>query len=200
MVEFALVSTLFLALVFGVVDLSRAITQNSTVAEAARQAARQASAAAASPDAPWDPTPSGACSGTVFTRNATGRGCLRDQQILETARSVMAPLTSTVSLRPGSASTCPTPPAGTAYVCVSPTETAAAPGYADCTAATTALGRAPRAGDLGGRMTEWTSPRFQGCFLVQVTVNYSFTTWTPISAVLGGGFQMFSSSSTITEY
>lgn len=203
MLEFAVVMPFVLVVIFGMVDFSRAIQTNSTVAEAARQGARQAAANAASGDNPFS-TYSGACSGTVFTQNASGAGCLTDQAILATVKAVLHDVTTTVTLASGTnAASCPTPAAGTAELCVTPSESGSAGSYADCTTAKTSLGHDPAPGDLGARKQEWTTPKYQTgrCFLVQVTVRYAFQPWTPlISKIIGSSVTMTASTSTVAEY
>lgn len=208
LLEFAVVLPFLVAVIFGMIDFSRAIQANSSVAEAARQGARQAAANAASGDNPFS-TYSGSCSGTVFTQNATGSGCLTDAAILATVKAALHDLTGTVNLSNANTSTgvtaaqCPTPAAGTANVCISPAQDSSAGSYADCSSAKTALGHDPQPGDLGGRKQEWTSPKYQSsrCFLVEVTVKYAFQPLTPvIGNLIGSGITLTSSTSTVAEY
>ncbi len=208
MVEFGLILPFVLLIVFGMLDFGRAINDNTTIAEAARQGARQMAADAASSDSPFG-TYSGSCSGTALTVNATGTGCLTDAAVIATVESVLAPVTTNVVQHSNTtASACAAltaPVSGQAYVCISPSETGAATrGPNDtCSAAQTALGHFPAAGDLGGRKAEWTTPQYQtgGCFLVQVTVRYAFTPWTPvINRVIGSKVVLTSSTSTVAEY
>jgi Flp pilus assembly protein TadG len=203
LLEFAVVLPFTLVVIFGMIDFSRAINTNSTVAEAARQGARQAAANAASADKPFA-TYSGSCSGTVFTQNASGAGCLTDQAILATVKAVLHDTTTTVSLAANtSAAHCPTPAAGTAEVCITPAESGGAGTYADCAGARSALGHDPAPGDLGARKQEWTTPKYQlgRCFLVQVTVRYAFQPWTPvIDKIIGSSVTMTASTSTVAEY
>lgn len=208
LLEFAVVLPFMLAVIFGMVDFSRAIQANSSIAEAARQGARQAAANAASSDNPFN-TYSGSCSGTVFTQNATGSGCLTDAAILATVKSVLHDLTSSVNLVNANTSTsvtaaqCPTPAAGTANVCIAPAQDGSAGSYADCSTAKTRLGHDPAPGELGARKQEWTSPKYETsrCFLVEVTVKYAFQPWTPvISNIIGSSITMTASTSTVAEY
>jgi Flp pilus assembly protein TadG len=206
LLEFAVVLPFILLVVFGMVDFSRAIQANSTVAEAARQGARQGAPNAATGDNPFSSTVAGPCSGTVFTQNATGTGCLTDQGIYNTVKAVLRDVTTTVTLRSNtSAANCPTPAAGTANVCISPEEnnSGSVPNYADCAAARTALGHDPAPGDLGARYQEWTSNTYRSgrCFLVQVTVKFAFEPWTPvINKIIGSSVTLTASTSTVTEY
>jgi Flp pilus assembly protein TadG len=211
MVEFAVVLPFVLVIIFGMVDFSRSIQANSSIAEAARQGARQASANAASADNPFNTYAAGACSGTVFTQNASGAGCLTDQAILATVKSALHDLTSTVTLANTiangnagyTAATCPTPAAGTAELCISPTESNTAGTYVDCTTAKTVLGHDPSPGDLGARKQEWTTPQYRTgrCFLIEVTVKYVFQPWTPfINKIIGSSITMTASTSMVAEY
>ena len=206
MVEFALAVPVLLLVIFGMVDFSRAINANSTVADAARQGARQMAPAAVSSDSPFG-TYSGACSGTTLAANASGSGCLTDAAVLATVKSVLAPLTTNVTPYYATlAASCPTPiVAGAANVCIAPSQTAAATTGlgGSCSSATTALGHTPQVGDLGGRQAEWASPQYASgrCFLVQVTVRYAFGPWTPvINKLVGSTIQITSSTSTVAEY
>jgi Flp pilus assembly protein TadG len=207
MVEFAVVLPFVLVVVFGMLDFSRAIQTNSSVAEAARQGARQGAANAASGDNPFS-TYSGSCSGTVFTQNASGAGCLTDQAILATVKAVLHDVTTTVTLANSTgtgytAANCPTPAAGAAEVCISPAENSSAGTYADCSTAKTSLGHDAAPGDLGARKQEWTGLKYQSgrCFLVEVTVKYAFQPWTPlISKIIGSGITITASTSTVAEY
>jgi Flp pilus assembly protein TadG len=206
LLEFAVVLPFLLLVVFGMVDFSRAIQVNSTVAEAARQGARQGAPNAATGDNPFSSTVSGPCSGTVFTQNATGSGCLTDQGIFNTVKAVLRDVTTTVTLRSNTtAANCPTPAAGAANVCISPEEnnSTSVPAYTDCAAAKTALGHDPAPGDLGARYQEWTNNTYRAgrCFLVQVTVKYVFQPWTPgINKIIGSSVTLTASTSTVTEY
>ncbi len=207
LVEFSLTLPFLLLLLFGMVDFGRAINANSTVADAARQGARQMAPNAATADNPFSSTPSGACSGTVLVQNAGGSGCLADAAVLATVRAVLGPLTTTLTPYYGTtAAACPAPAsAGQATVCIAPSDSAAAtrgPGDT-CAAAQSALGHAPSPGDLGGRRAEWTAPQYglARCFLVQVTVRYAFSPWTPvINRIIGSTIQIASTTSTVAEY
>jgi len=209
MLEFAVVLPFVLVIVFGMIDFSRAIQANSSIAEAARQGARQAAANAASTDNPFNTYASGSCSGTVFTSSASGAGCLTDAAILATVKSVLHDLTKTVTLANTTttaytAATCPTPAAGAAEVCISPAENTGSGGsYATCALAKTSLGHDPAPGDLGARDQEWTSPKYQTgrCFLIEVTVKYVFQPWTPlINKIIGSSITLTASTSTVAEY
>ena len=206
MVEFAILAPLLFLVIFGLVDFSRAIQANSTIADAARQGARQAAAAAVSADQPFTGPPSGSCSGVAFTQNANGTGCLTDTAIVATVKTVLKDLTTSVTSFSGTtASNCGTPPAGTAYVCIAPSESGTASTYTSCTDAQTKLGRDPTPGDagMGTRKEEWSAKSFASgrCFLVEVTVKYAFKPWTPvISSIIGSGIQLASSTSTVAEY
>jgi Flp pilus assembly protein TadG len=205
MVEFGLAMPFLLLIVFGMVDFGRAIDANTTVADAARQGARQMAPNAASSDGPFG-TYSGTCSGTAFSQNATGTGCLTDAAVFATVSSVLAPLTRNVVQNSNTlAASCPSPAVGQAEVCIAPSETGAATrGPNDtCAAAQLVLLHLPAAGDLGGRKAEWTTPQYASgrCFLVQVTVRYGFSPWTPvITRVIGSSIVVASTSSTVAEY
>lgn len=205
MVEFAIVAPLLFLVVFGLVDFSRAIQANTTIAEAARQGARQAAANAAPSDNPFADTVSGSCSGTVFTQNASGAGCLTDQAITTTVEAVLRDLTTKVQLVPNAVTAnCPNPPLGQAEICIAPAQSGSPDTTdADCAAATLRLGHPPGPGDLGSRKEEWQNPKFQTgrCFLVQVTVKYAFQPWTPIiGQILGNRIQLVASTATVAEY
>jgi Flp pilus assembly protein TadG len=203
MVEFALVASIFFLVLLVIIDTSRAILINTGVSDAARQAARQGAADAAVSDNTPFGTAAGQCSGTVFTQSVTGSGCLSDAQIRNTVAQVLRDTVAdanVVLLSNTSAASCGAPPAGQVYVCVTPSQTAAPPSYTDCNDARARLGRAPQAGDLGGRSGEWTAPRFKGCFLIQVTVTYSFKPWTPVVTLLGPTLKLSSSTFTLAEY
>ena len=203
MVEFALVAPLVLLVVFGLIDLGRAVEANTTIAEAARQGARQAIADALASDSPFSAYNGKPCSGQVLSARQTGTGCLTDAAVIATVRGVLRDVTATVSTYPNTtAQACPVPAVGTADICIAPAESGgAAPGYAGCTAAKTALGRDPQPGDLGSRQVEWTSTGFAGCYLVEVTVRFAYSPLTPvISGLLGGRIQLASSTSTLAEF
>jgi hypothetical protein len=126
--------------------------------------------------------------------------------VFATVTAVLEPLTRTVVDNSNTtAANCPAPSAGQAQICISPSETgAAARGPSDtCALAQTALGHFPAPGDLGGRKAEWTTPQYSSgrCFLVQVTVRYGFSPWTPvISRIVGSSVVIASTTSTIAEY
>lgn len=205
MVEFTLIAPLLLIVVFGLVDFGRAIQANSSIADAARQGARQAVANAASTDTPFG-TPNGSsCSGSVFTQNQTGTGCLTDAAIATTVRGVLRSLTTTVNLQSNTpAASCPAPASGQATLCVAPAESGSggpSSSYNTC-ALVNAAATYPFAG-VGDRKTEWGSAShpLHGCFLVQVTVRYAFSPWTPlVGSVIGSNVQLVSATSVIAEY
>lgn len=185
LVEFALVVPVLFFVLVGLVDFMRLIQTNSTVADAARQGARQAVANANASDQPWAAADSNPCQGTNFTSGASGHGCLTDARIQETVDHVMQPLGGTVTLHSNTlAGSCPSPTAGNTSLCIAPSETGATAAYADCAAAKTALGRDPQPGELGSRKAEWTFPKYKGCFLIQVTVKYTYQPWTPYGPIL----------------
>jgi hypothetical protein len=203
MVEFALVAPLLLIIIFGIIDFGRLLQINTTVADAARQGARQAIPNAASTPNPWGSTDSSPCSGTVFTSNAGGQGCLTDARIKETVASVLRVDTSTVNLNSNTtAANCavPTQPY-TVTLCISPAETGSGPpngATASCTAAGTTP---PSVGTIGDRKTEYTNRTYNGCFLVQVTVIYLYQPWTPlISNVIGNRVHVQSTTTMVAEY
>ena len=215
MVEFALVSPLMLLLVFGLIDFSRIIQANTTVAEAARMAVRQGAANADSTDQPFGTTDSNPCSGTAFTSGASGHGCLTNARIKQTVASILASgnLDPNPTLRAGvDATSCTTtslPAAGLANVCITPDESGTSPGIAltNCTTATTSLGHQPKAGELGTRKEEWTTPKFRGasgvpgCYLLQVTVIYTYQPLTGLlQRAIGTSVRLSSASATIAEY
>lgn len=204
LVEFAVVLPFLLVVIFGMIDFGRAIQINSTVAEAARQGARQAAPNAAPGDQPFSSSVSGSCSGTVFTQNANGSGCLTDTAIFNTVKTVLKDVTTSVTLQSGTtAANCPTPATGAAVVCIAPAQSATQPSYTDCNDAKNQLGHAPAPGDLGGRNDEWSNNKYQSgrCFLVEVTVKYAFSPWTPvIKNIIGSGITMVSSTSMVAEY
>jgi hypothetical protein len=196
MVEFALVAPVLFFILIGLVDFMRLIQTNSTIADAARQGARQAVANGAASDSPWGAADSNPCQGTSFTSGSSGHGCLTDARINETVTHVLQPLGGTVTLYSNKlANACPTPSPGQASVCIAPAESGSAGSYADCTAATTALGHDPRPGELGARKQEWQSPKYKGCFLVEVTVVYNYKPWTPY----GPSFALIASTSMLAE-
>ena len=207
MVEFAIVLPFLLVVIFGMVDFGRIIAANTTVADAARQGARQMAPDAATADNPFG-TYSGSCSGTTLAASATGTGCLTDAAVFATVSSVLAPLTRTVVQNSNTtAANCPSPSVGQAQVCIAPSETAAASrGPGDTCATVEALASfspIPAPGSLGGRKAEWTTPQYASgrCFLVQVTVRYGFSPWTPvISRLIGSSVVIASTTSTVAEY
>jgi TadE-like protein len=185
MTEFAIVTPMLFFILVGSVDFMRLIQANSTVADASRQGARQAVANSTAADNPYGASNSQPCSGTTFTPSASGRGCLTDARIEETVAKFLAPLTTTVTLYSNKlASACPTPAPAQANLCIAPAESGSAGAYADCPSAKTALGHDPQPGDLGARKQEWLFPKYKGCFLVQVTVVYTFQPYTPFGPIL----------------
>jgi Flp pilus assembly protein TadG len=177
MIEFAIVGSIFFVLIFLIIDFGRAISINTSVSDAARQAARQVAANALSADNPFSSTPTGQCPGTVLSRNASGTGCLTDAQLKNTVASVLKDLTPSSSITLFSntpPSSCNNPPQGQVYVCVSPSEAA--------------------------RQAEWSTPTGKGTFNIQVTVKFTFKPWTPVINVIGSSFTLSSTSSTVAEY
>lgn len=181
LVEFAIVAPLLFFILIGLIDFMRLLEAYSTVADAARQGARQAVANGAAADNPWGASNGQPCQGTSFTSGATGSGCLTDARIKQTVTHVVQPLGGTVTLYSNTlAAACTTPAAGNVSVCIAPAETGPGdPTDLDCASAKTRLGHDPRPGELGSRNVDWTFPKFKGCFLVQVTVKYTFAPWTP---------------------
>lgn len=195
-VEFAMIAPVLVFVLLGLVDFMRLIESNSTIADAARQGARQAVANGSAGDLPFGAPDLNPCQGTTFVSSAVGQGCMTDARIKETVGQVVQPLGGTLTLYSNKlANQCPTPAAGQSNVCIAPSETGAAASYADCVAATTALGHDPRPGELGGRKAEWQFPKFKGCFLVQVTVVHNFKPWTPF----GPSLRLISSTSMLGE-
>lgn len=197
MVEFALLAPVVFFILVGSMDFMRLISDNTIVADAARQGARQAVPNADWSDQPWGSTNGQPCSGTAFTGSATGQGCLTDVRIMETVARVLLPLATTATLYSNTAANlCPVPLPGQANVCIQPAETGAAGSYNNCAAAKTALGHDPQPGELGARYPEYVTPKFKGCFLVQVTVVYKFQPYTPF----GPSIALTASTSMLAEY
>jgi hypothetical protein len=185
LVEFALVVPILFLVLIGMIDFMRLVQANSTIADAARQGARQGVANGSAADNPWGASNGQPCQGTSFTSGAGGSGCLTDARILETVTHVVQPLGGTITLFSNTlAGACGNPAAGNVNVCIAPAESGAAGTDADCIAAKTRLGHDPRAGELGSRKAEWGFPKFKGCFMVQVTVKYTFKPWTPFGPTL----------------
>jgi hypothetical protein len=178
LVEFALVFPFLFFLLALSIDVFRVDWVTSTVAEAARQGARQAVANEESVDSAFGTT-AGTCSGMTQTPTATGSGCLKTVRIYETVNSVLGGFSRNTTLTEAAPSSCPSPTAGAASVCVYPMESAAAAPYASCDAARLSLGRDPVPGDLGGRAAEYANPHFKGCFEIVVTVIYRYDTVVP---------------------
>jgi len=201
LVEFSLVASMLLLVTFGIIDLMRVGQASSAVAEAARQSARQAVPNAAAADNAFGSV-SGACSGTAFTVQANGTGCLTDSALASTAREVLAPVASSVRLYSNTpAWSCPIPAAGSASLCIAPSDTGAGSSYASCTAASAGLGHTPKPGELGSRQAEYQAQALQGCFLVQVTVVLTYAPITPlIGAIMGGSTRLVSSTAMVAEY
>jgi hypothetical protein len=65
-----------------------------------------------------------------------------------------------------------------------------------CGAAKTGLGHDPQPGELGARYPEYVTPKFKGCYLVQVTVVYKFRPTTPY----GPSINVTGSTSMLAEY
>lgn len=203
MVEFALIAPVLLLLLVGAIDVLRMLQSHNTVAEAARQGARQAVANAQAADQPFSAGSAGTCSGTGFTSSAGGSGCLTDQRILETVRNVMGPLSQSFALLSGTtAQACPNPGGGQVNVCIAPGQNTALAAYPDCQTARRVLGHEPQAGELGGRQGAWANEAYKGCFLVQVTVAYSYSPLVGFVSpfVPGGLFQVVSSTAMVAEY
>lgn len=196
LVEFALIAPMLLFILIGLVDFMRLLEAYSAVADAARQGARQGVANGSAADNPWGASNGQPCQGTIFTTGATGSGCLTDARIKETVTHVVQHLGGTLTLYSNTlAGACANPAAGNVNLCIAPAETGAAGTDADCVAAKTRLAHDPRPGELGSRNAEWTFPKFKGCFLVQVTVKYTFKPWTPF----GPNLTLVSSTSMIGE-
>ncbi len=176
LVEFALVAPILLLILVGAFDLMRIVQVGSTVADAARQGARQAVADAVSGDQPFG-TPNGLpCSGTAFTGNVTGTGCLTNAAIKSTVDLVLGPTVTGSSLYTSTPSACPVPSVvTTASVCVYP--------------------------DQATRGAEWTSLAQQGGFLVTVTVVMRYSPLTPVVArIFPAVFSISSTTSTVAEF
>jgi len=201
MVEFALVAPVLLLLMFGMVDASRIAQSVATVAAAARDGARQAVVDAAAADSPFMSAGTGACPGTSLTTTASGTGCLTDARVAETVAARMAPITSSVTIFPGTrGDVCPAPALGTASICIDPQQSGP-PAFSSCAAARAALGHDPDPDDMGGRQAEWTGHAAAGCFLVQVTVVYAYAPMTPaIARLLPAAFLLRSSTTLLAEY
>jgi hypothetical protein len=203
LVEFALVAPLLFVFVFGLIDFSRAIQANTTVAEAARQAARQGAANAdANPD-PFGAPDTTPCSGTVFSVNAGGQGCLTDARMTATANSFMSQgaLTKGLSYHANTgAAACralPTPAQGSGIICIAPQERG--PDVAGVAAAT-----CPGPADVAterNRKSEWADHLMRSCYVVQVTVIYTYAPWTGLlQSIIGNRIVLVSTTSTIAEY
>lgn len=203
LVEFALTFPVLFFVLVGMIDLFRIVEANNAVAEAARQAARQIAANSAPADGSFAAPDSNPCSGVVFTNSATGHGCLTDARVRTTVQNVLGPFDHTTTLYSNTAAAgCPNPTVlGTANVCVSPGDSGSAGSYSGCAAAKAALGHDPTPGELGARQPEWTYPRYQGCFLVQVTVIYAYDAFTPLLGPWAPNFLRLASTSTmVAEY
>ena len=202
LVEFSLVFPVLFFLLVGSIDLFRIVEVNTTVAEAARQGARQAVANQANTDRPFGATDASPCEGTAFTTAAAGAGCLTDARIRNTVATVLGPFDRTTTLYPNtSAASCPNPGRGSASVCVAPIESGAGVIYPDCASAKAALGHDPNVGDLGSRENEWRTGKYKGCFLIQVTVVYSYDAITPVLASWAPNLLRLTSTTTmLTEY
>jgi len=201
MVEFALVAPVLLLLLFGLIDASRLMQSEITVAAAARDGARQAVVAAATADTPFGSGGSGACPGVSLTTTTSGSGCLTDARVAETVASRLGPITTSTSVFPGTrGDVCPAPVPGSASICIDP-EQSGPPAYSSCAAARAALGHDPGPGDLGGRQAEWTGRAASGCFAVQVTVVFAYSPMTPaIGRLLPAVFLISSSTTLLAEY
>jgi len=204
-VEFALVAPLLFVFLFGLIDFSRIIQANTTVAEAARQAARQGAVNADSTPFPFSASPpTGSCSGTVFTVNANGDGCLTDARMVETANRLMSQggLTSNLSYHANTdAAACralATPPAGSGIICIAPKEGLPDPAPvapANCSSGT------PAVATERNRASEWSDHKMRSCYVVQVTLIYTYAPLTGLlQNLIGNRFVLVSSTSTIAEY
>ncbi len=207
MVEFALMAPLIFVFIFGLIDFSRIIQANTTVAEAARQAARQGAVNADATPFPFSGSPqTGACSGTDFTVNANGDGCLTDARMVQTANRFMSQgaLTNALSYHINTdAVACralATPAAGSGIICISPTGglPEISPGGtapANCTSGT------PAVATERNRASEWSDHLMKSCYVVQVTVIYTYSPVTGLlQNIIGNRIVLVSSTSTIAEY
>ena len=201
LVEFALVFPILFFLLALTVDLFRVDWVTTTVAEAARQGARQAVANADPYDNPFGAS-TGSCSGTTQVNSANGSGCLTSNRVYQTVLSVLGGFGSAgVNLSESSPANCPNPAVGRASVCIYPNEQGPAGGFVSCAAARSALGRDPVPGDLGARLSEYTSPQYQGCFPVVVTVIYRYDTLVPFLGTAAPNFlRIASSTAMVAEY
>jgi hypothetical protein len=205
MVEFALVGPLLFVFLFGLVDFSRIIQSKTTVAEAARQAARQGAVNADSTPFPFASSPhAGSCSGTDLTVNANGDGCLTDARMVQTANRFMAQggLTTNLSYHANTDATAcralAAPAAGSGIICISPTEGLPDPGGvapANCSSGT------PPVATERNRASEWSDHLMKSCYVVQVTVIYTYSPLTGLlQGLIGNRFVLTSTTSTIAEY
>jgi Flp pilus assembly protein TadG len=200
MVEFALIFPILFFILAITIDLFRVDWATSTVAEAARQGARQAVANQDPSDSPFGST-SGTCSGKTQTPSASGIGCLKNSRVLETVVNTLGNFSSGAAITEALPASCPNPTVGQASVCIYPAETGAGGAYANCAAATTALGHDPIPGDLGSRNAEWTSLQYKGCFEVVVTVIFRYNTLVPFLGSAAPNFLRIASSTTMqAEY
>lgn len=200
LVEFALVFPVLFFILAVSIDVFRVDWVSSTVAEAARQAARQAVANEVPTDNGFGAA-SGSCSGTALTPVATGSGCLTDARIDQTVDAVMGGFSRSATLTEAPPVTCPSPPLGSAEVCVWPSEQGAAAAFANCDAARSGLGRDPAPGDLGARQPEWSNPKYKGCFEVVVTVVYRYDSVVPfLGSAVPNLLRILSSTTMLAEY
>ena len=201
MVEFALVAPVLLLLLFGLIDASRLMQSEITVAAAARDGARQAVAAASPADSPFASGGSGACPGVSLTTVTSGSGCLTDARVAEAVESRLGSITTSTSVFPGTrGDVCPAPAPGSASICIDPQQSGPAV-FSSCAAARASLGHDPGPGDLGGRQAEWTGRAGSGCFTVQVTVVFAYSPMTPaIGRLLPALFLISSSATLLAEY
>jgi hypothetical protein len=203
MVEFALVAPLLFIFIFGLVDFSRIIQARTTVAEAARQAARQGAVNADAAPFPYSASPhAGSCSGTQFTDQANGDGCLTDARMVQTAESITsagALASNLVVYADTDVTACkalPVPTPGTGYICLKPAEGTGAATATSCPASGT-----PGLNAQGNRESEWASHKLKGCYLVQVTVIYTYQPYTGLlQSLIGNRIVLASTTSTIAEY
>jgi Flp pilus assembly protein TadG len=202
-VEFSLFAPMFFVFLFGIIDFSRIIQANTTVAEAARQAARQGAANADTTPFPFSASPqSGTCAGTGFSDQANGDGCMTDARMVQTANSIMnaGALTGSLTLHADTdAAACralSAPAAGTGLICLKPAEGAGAATASSCPATGT-----PGLTAEGNRETEWSNHLLKGCYLVQVTVIYTYQPYTALlQNLIGNRIVLVSSTTTIAEY
>jgi hypothetical protein len=176
------------------------------MAEASRQGARQA-AANSRDNSPFSATVNGSCQGTLTTDLVmnTTTGCLSDNGIQQTVAAVLTQIipASAITLKSStSANGCisPAPPVDQAYICITQPASAAQPASPANCSAVWATANYPLSG-LGGRQEESQSRKYVGCYLIQVTVAYTFRPWTPVVQNLtGGNIVLVQTTSTVAEF